>query len=261
MRLDRNRIVSATDARTTLPALLDAATEGRTTHILRDRAIVAHVVPADAQLITADVEATLQWSVANAEASYFVEEIEQDGYRNAGDGIGKVLAWAWECSPDTAVRWFRIYVYALFGTLDGLRIGRPAFGQLWSAVRVGLRGFLLDGPIRDFETALRETLSGVFSAAELAGAGRERDAGDPWPDIDRPTGGWAKRRWRDVAAGMYVPDPAWAYVFGERDEWCRVESVAAGEEVLVRRDGGRKTWSVDEAVWVPYRTKDPYSWG
>ncbi len=68
MRLDSKRLISATEARSTLPALLDGARGGSISHILRGGAVVAHLVPSDALVITPDVGPAINSAVARAAA-------------------------------------------------------------------------------------------------------------------------------------------------------------------------------------------------
>lgn len=262
MRIDQYRLFSSTEARSTLPAILDAAGEGRTSHVIRDRTVAAHIVPPDALVVTNDVEPAIRVAVVSEKAAWLVTEAERNGYRNAGDSLGKVLAWTWESRPDTAVRWFASYALALFDLLEARRIARPAFDTLWWAVNVALRGFLLDGAISDFERTIRERLAdlgydNVFTAAELAGRGRERGIDDPWPDTESFGLGWAKKRWRDIDVGDFVPDPQLQYEFGSVDDWCRVLST---DGALRRMDGGETHLSIDENSWVPFRAQGPWHW-
>jgi hypothetical protein len=113
--------------------------------------------------------------------------------------------------PDVAARWFGAYADAVSDALKAQGIARPPFEPLWWATTVALRGFLLDGPICDFEVAVRTRLFDLgygflFVPSELAGRGRSRTTDDPaghsWGT------GWAKKRWNDIKEGDFVPDPA-----------------------------------------------------
>jgi antitoxin (DNA-binding transcriptional repressor) of toxin-antitoxin stability system len=266
MRLDSNRLISATEARTTLPSLLDAAREGHITHILRDRTVAAHLVPGDALIITGDIEPDLRTHVARTTAGYFVDDIESSGYRHPGDDIGRILAWVWACQEDAAVAWFGTYAAAVAEQLKERRIARPAFDQLWWAMTVALRGFMLDGPIADYEQAIRHRLHDLgygqlFTPSELAGHGRQRGADDPWPD-GQPSGrGWAKRRWQDITTTNFVPDPRLGHTYGTPDDWSRVEAIAPNEATLLHNDGTQSTIAINPDEWVPFHTTAPWRWG
>lgn len=265
MRIDQNRLLPSSEARSTLPALLDAAGEGRIFHIARDRAVAAHLVPPNALIVTSEVEADVRIGLMTHTAAWWVGEIPRSGYRNAGDNLGRLLAWTWECDEAAAVKWFASYALALFDQLEDRHIARPAFGPLWWGVTVALRGFLRDGPIADYEGAIRNRLpelgfGNLFTESELAGHGRLHGDDDPWPDAEPFGHGWAKTRWRDIKVGEFVPDPALGYEFGSIDDWCRVDAVA-DDATLRQADGSVKSWPVDGNAWVPFRNQQSWNWG
>ncbi|QIV79877.1 hypothetical protein [Mycolicibacterium frederiksbergense] len=277
MRIDQNRLVPSTQARTTLPALLDAAHDGRIAHILRDGAVAAHLIPADLLVVTGNVEAALNYSVARHNAAWMADRVEEVGYRHAGDDIGRILAWTWECREDTAVTWFGTYVEALVEILSSRAIARPSFTSVWWALTVALRGFMLDGAIDDYEAAIRERLSdlghgGLFGAAELAGQEVLRSSEDPWPHTPPFGGGWAKKRWGDLSSSvdgsrdLFVPNSTHGYAYGSDDDWLRVEAVdvthgRTGTASLRSADGGQVVTDISAGLWTPYRTEKPWRWG
>lgn len=268
MRLDPKRLVPAVGAGNTLPALLDAAVAGHTTHIVADRRVLAHLVPADTLVVTDTIEQVLLQPAVRAEATRFADEVEKTGYHHAGNTIGQLLGWLWDSSADAALRWFAGYATELTAALGDRRIARPPFDPLWKAVRIALDVDLAPDAVTDFEAAARGRLpefTGLFTAAELAGQGRQRDADDPWPDAT--TGGrcFAKKRWSDVRVGDFVPNHRGAELDYD-DGWCRVEQLA--EELDATRvslrdaDGQDMVQTVhDRAVWLPTRSREPWQWG
>lgn len=264
MRLHPTRLVPATDAGRTLPALLDAAVAGRTSHIVADQQVVAHLVPADTLVLTDVIEDVLLFPAVRAEAVRFADEIEKDGYHHAGNAVGQILAWLWESSSDAALRWFARYATELTDALRDLRIARPPFDPLWGAVRIALDVDLTPSAVQDFEADVRGRLpefTGLFIATELAGHGRQQDAADPWPDAT--TGGrcFAKKRWCDVRVGDFVPNHRGAELDYD-DGWCRVEQFDLTRVLLRDADGQDIVQTVeDSTMWLPIRGREPWRWG
>ena len=247
-----------------LSTLLDAAAAGRAAHLVRDHEVVAHLIPADTLVLTADIAELLLRPVIRAEATRFSDEIEKDGYHHAGNTIGQILAWLWESSSDAAVGWAASYAAELTDALTARRISRPPFDPFWRAVRMALSIGLSDELTQHFEIAVRNRLpefTDLFDTSELAGNDRPRGVGDPWPDT---TGGgrcFAKKRWSDVRVGDFVPNPHGADLDYD-DAWCRVEALDAEQAVLRDADGQQIVRPVDDSsVWLPTRSREPWQWG
>ena len=264
MRVDSTHLVPADQVGAVLPALLAAAAAGRASHIVRDRQVVANLVPVDALVVTADVEDALLQPAVRAEARRFAAEIESAGYQHAGNAIGTVLGWLWESSSAAAVRWIARYATELTDALTARQVGRPPFDPFWKAVGLALTVALTDDAIRDFEGAVRARpgeLASVFSTAELTGQGRHRDDDDPWPDVTARGRCFAKKRFSDVAVGDFVPSHRGADLDYD-DGWCRVEELRTGQVVLRDADGQNLTQPVEEpAAWWPTRSREPWQWG
>lgn len=264
MRIDPNRLVPATQAQTRLPALLDAAAAGHATHIVDNERVLAHLLPADALVLTPDIEEALLGTAVRAEAARFSGEIENAGYHHVGNTIGQMFSWLWQSSSDSAISWVARYATELADALAARRIGRPPFDPFWKAVRIALDIDAPDTAVQDFETALRTRLHGftdLFTAAELAGDTRHRDADDPWPDTTAAGRCFAKKRWSDVRVGDFVP-PHQGVDLDYDDGWCRIERLDAGQAVLRDATGQHFTSQApDDTTWLPTRGREPWQWG
>jgi antitoxin (DNA-binding transcriptional repressor) of toxin-antitoxin stability system len=264
VRSDPTRVVPATQAQTTLSALLDAAVAGQATHIVRDQTVVAHLVSADTLVLTADIEELLLRPAIRAEAAQFSGGIEKDGYHHAGNTIGRILGWLWESSSDAAVCWTAYYADEVTDALTDRRVARPPFDPFWRAVSIALDIDPAGSPIQDFESDVRSRLpeyTGIFTPSELAGHGRPRDADDPWPDTTARGRCFAKKRWSDVRVGDFVPNHQGADLDYD-DGWCRVEQLGAGRAVLRDTTGLDIVQPVDDgSVWLPTRSREPWQWG
>ncbi|MBS9536002.1 hypothetical protein KIH27_20675 [Mycobacterium sp. M1] len=224
-------------------------------------------VPPGALVLTPDIEEVLLGNAFGAEAARFAAEVEQSGYQHAGTTVGALLSWLWEAGGDAAVRWLARYATTVADALAARGIARPPFDPLWRAVRLGLNFETCSDPaeqIAAFEAAARTHLADfteVFTAAELAGHDRARGAADPWPDTTATGRCFAKKRWRDVRVGDFVPARAGVDLDYD-DGWCRVEQFDAGQILLRDATGQRSTVVVDDSsAWLPVRTREPWQWG
>lgn len=258
VRLDPNRLVSAAAAPATLPALLSAAVAGRTTHLVDDGRVLAHLVPANALVITGAVEELLLAPAVHAEATRFADEIARHGYHHPGTVIGAILAWLWESSADAALRWLTAYTAELTAALTAGALSHPSFEPLWAALRPALGGYLVPDEVQDFEAAAR---------ARLAGGGAVRcGPRDPWPEVTPGGRCFAKKRYADVAVGDFIPGHPGADLDYD-DGWCRVERLDLQEPGVIRAslrdaDGQHAVHTAPDAtIWVPSRSAQPWHWG
>src|SRR5699024_2914128 len=128
-------------------------------------------------------------------------EIDNDGYHHAGNAIGQILGWLWQCSDVAALRWLARYAAALTDALARRRINGPPFDPLWRSVSLSLQIALEPDVIADFQRSARGRLPDfidIFTAAELAGGDRPRGDDDPWPDTTPAGRCFAKKRWTDI---------------------------------------------------------------
>lgn len=264
MRTDPTRLVADTQAPGVLPALLDAAQAGRATHIVHDKTVVAHLVPAGALVLDTGIEEALLGAVVGAEAERFAGEIEKHGYQHPGNTVGQLMGWLWESSGDATLRWLGRYATDLSDALAVRRIARPPFEALFKAVRTALAPNLTGDAIGEFETTARGRLAeftDLFGAAELAGHGRQRDPDDPWPDTTAAGRSFAKKRWSDIRVGDFVPRQPGAELDYD-DAWCRVERLDATDVLLRDADGQDVTAPAPDRVqWLPVRGREPWQWG
>ncbi|UQX13416.1 type II toxin-antitoxin system Phd/YefM family antitoxin [Candidatus Mycobacterium methanotrophicum] len=268
MKIDPTRIMNAREFRASLSAVLDSARAGRPTHITRDDRIDGHLVPPTALVHDGNEFLVMMYAAIEAEARFLADDVERSGFHQAGDSIGMVFGWLWQCDPDAAVEWLAKYAYAVTSEFESRGWARPAFGPLWRAMRIAVKVRLLDGEVRDFEEAVRTRLSDwqhPFTPDELSGRPRPRKVDDPWPDTRGSDIGWAKRRWRHVEPGMFVPNPDNGFELSVGDAgWCRVDRVddTGSDIVLQRTDGSEFSYTTPGGdTWVPFRCQEPYRWG
>jgi len=122
------RMRSTTDARNTFNELLGDAERGIVTHIVKGSRVVAHLVPAKARIL--DDSALLELlliSVGESESAYAAENAWLDGHlANAGDSMGRVLAWAWQTDRHVFARALAIFHRGLEAA-RGEHVGRAEF--------------------------------------------------------------------------------------------------------------------------------------
>jgi hypothetical protein len=73
------------------------------------------------------------------EARWLADEVERSGFHQAGDSIGLVYGWLWQCDPEAAVHWLAGYGNAVTLEFESRGWMRPAFGPLWRAMRIALK--------------------------------------------------------------------------------------------------------------------------
>lgn len=142
------RMRSATEARNTFNELLGEAERGMITHVVKGSRVAAHIVPANARIIddTALLELILI-TVAESEATYAAENAwGERGLWNAGDSMGRLLAWAWQTDRNVFARAIAIYHRALEAAL-----GQHIFGptELVPGIETALGVGLSDSEIRE----------------------------------------------------------------------------------------------------------------
>ncbi|MFV8176744.1 hypothetical protein [Mycolicibacterium peregrinum] len=277
MLVNQNRIMTVSDVRTSMSAVLDQARQGFTTHVSREGRIDAHVVPTNALVHQGSEFGVMMEATVDKWATWLVAEACATGFSQGGDPIGKVFAWLWRSDQYKSMAWLEIYWSAVRQKLDERGCARPAFIVLWRTLEVSLGAGLTHEEIREFEAFTRNYLQhdeNPFTLDELAGRDRPRGDNDPWPDTwPGATKGWVKKRWRDLVAGDFVPNPEFAFEIGvDDDHWCRVANLDGTEITLDHADNGDDgktrghrttvhTMADSGSHWVPFRSQPPWHWG
>lgn len=277
MKVDLERMLRASDVRTHFSAVLDDAANGKVTHVIREGQVVAHIVPADKKVVPANALVhdnnellVMMRATLDSEADWLATDVGRSGFHQAGDSIGRVLGWIWDCDPEEAVHWFAQYSIAVTEQFERRQWARPPLAPLWRALSIALGVRLTKDEISDYEQAVRAHLSDYsnpFSSEEIAGHARLRRGDDPWPDTTVYGLGWAKKRWSAVTVGEFVPNPERGFELGTDDEdWCRVTSLhETGDDIsvgLLRADGSEFDHHLPNGEsFVPFQQNGPFRWG
>lgn len=266
MLINQQRIMTMSAARAAFTDVLDRAAEGGTTHISRDGQVCAHIVPVTALVIQGNELDVLMAAAIDESANWLADDVAKSGFFQAGDDIGRVFAWLWRCDPDQAVHYLGSYAHKVTNTFEARGMVRPGLKVLADTLNVALGVSLTKDEARDFQEYARPRLREwyhPFSAQELEGGDRPRDADDPWPDVT-PTGkAFAKKRWRDVTRQQFVanPDRAPEFKIG-LEHWCQVSRVEDTTVFLTHHDSSTSTVSLDEVgdQFVPFQHYGPLGW-
>jgi antitoxin (DNA-binding transcriptional repressor) of toxin-antitoxin stability system len=265
MKINPQRIMNASDARAAISSVLDNALAGYVTHISREGKIEAHVVPANALVHEGNELDAMMVGALESAARWLADDAIKSGFHQAGDSIGRVFAWLWDCDPDKAVTWLAAYGISVIEEFQSRGFMRPSFGVLWEVLANALGVGLSRGDIRDFELRARERLPlhiSPFTLDELAGRPRPRGTDDLWPDTTDSQHGWVKKRWRDVVVGDFVPNPDFGYELSLGDEhWCRITRIDETAITLSRHDGNALDYASSPDQWVPFQCYGPWRWG
>ena len=151
-------MINARDFRSSLSYALDRARDGATTHITRDGRIDGHLVPPDALVHDGNELLVLMTAALEVEARWLADQVQQSGFDQAGDAIGMVFGWLWQCDYAAAVQWLARYGDAVTVEFESRGWMRPAFGPLWRALSGALKVRLADAEINDFQAAARAHL-------------------------------------------------------------------------------------------------------
>lgn len=270
MEVNSKRLVGITHFRQHTTSIMDEVADGKTFHLMRDTAVIGHIVPPNALVIdNENLECCLLSNLIDPEADDFARSVIKEGYlAHVGDSVGRVFAWLWNTDTNKAMRWVTYYAQRVANALRDQRYSRPTYDQLWFAVSRGLSVSMRAADIEDFDQLFRTEISlrdpALFSPAELAGEPRPQEPDDPWPDAvanDRGRG-FTKRRWRHLEAGQYIPDPTLGYTLPEDDHWCRIESITGADAVLQQSDATPIPFTIDNPdTWLPVVGHTPFYWG
>lgn len=125
-------MLRASDVRTHFSAVLDDAANGKVTHVIREGQVVAHIVPAGKKVVPANALVhdnnellVMMRATLDSEADWLATDVGQSGFHQAGDSIGRVLGWIWDCDPEEAVHWFARYSIAVTDQFERRRWARP----------------------------------------------------------------------------------------------------------------------------------------
>lgn len=269
MEINSSRLIGITQFRQQTSPIMEEVAGGKIFHLLRDTAVIGHVVPPNALVIdNENLEFCLLGNVIDPAADDFARTVIREGYlEHIGDDVGRVFAWLWNANPAKAVRWVNYYAQRFTSALRDLNYSRPTFNQLWFAVSRGLSVTMRAAEIDDFEQFLRTELpnvnAGLFTPAELAGGPRPRDTDDPWPDAvpNDPGRGYTKRRWQHLEAGQFIPNPTRGHTLPDDEHWCRIDSINGAEAVLAQPDSTLVQFTApDLGTWLPVLSHMPYYW-
>lgn len=153
VKIRPNRLRSVTDARAQFNSLIADAEAGVTTHVVKGSKVVAHVVPANARLVD-DPQVLNGMIVAHAEdeAAHAAEDAWRDGeFMNAGDPIGRLLAWAWHTDTHLLCQIVAIVHRVLQDAVRQTVDYETLFDGLDTAMRVALD----DGEIHEIRQVLQ----------------------------------------------------------------------------------------------------------
>lgn len=152
MKIRPTRLRSVTDARAQFNSLIADAEAGLTTHVVKGSKVVAHLLPANARVID-DAMLLDAMIIAHAEdeTAHAATAAWRDGhFLNAGDPLGRLLAWAWHTDAHLLCKIVAIIHRALQNavrqTVD--------FDTLFDGLHIAMRVNLDDGEIHE----LRQTL-------------------------------------------------------------------------------------------------------
>lgn len=105
-----DRMITVTEAKPRLHALIADAHQGRMTHIVKGSEVVAHLVPATARIldIKDDERLMVDFTLAllDRETDYLAEVLARnaDPLDHAGDSAGRFFAWAWRTDKHLFMR-------------------------------------------------------------------------------------------------------------------------------------------------------------
>jgi antitoxin (DNA-binding transcriptional repressor) of toxin-antitoxin stability system len=93
-----DRMITVTEAKPRLHALIADAHQGRMTHIVKGSEVIAHLVPPTARIIEEEpLMAEFALALLDRETDYLAGEFARttDFLGHAGDSAGRFFAWAW----------------------------------------------------------------------------------------------------------------------------------------------------------------------
>jgi hypothetical protein len=135
-------------------ALIADAEAGVTTHVVKGSKVLAHIVPASSRMVD-DEQLLDAFIIAHAEdeTAHAAQDAWRDGeFLNAGDPIGRLLAWAWHTDGHLLCKTVAIIHRALQNAVGQTVAFETLFDGLHTAMRVNLD----DGEIREIRTALEQ---------------------------------------------------------------------------------------------------------
>ena len=152
MKIRPNRLRSVTEGRAQFNALIADAEAGVTTHVVKGSKVLAHIVPASSRVVD-DEQLLAGFVVAHAEheTGHAAQDAWREGkFLNAGDPIGRLLAWAWHTDAHLLCKTVAIIHRALQNA-----VGRTVdFETLFAGLHTAMRVSLDDGEIREIRTLL-----------------------------------------------------------------------------------------------------------
>jgi hypothetical protein len=102
-----DRMITVTEAKPRLHALIADAHQGRMTHLVKGSEVIAHLVPPTARIIDEKLlMLDLTLALLDRETDFLAGEFAQttDFLGHAGDSAGRFFAWAWRTDKDLFMR-------------------------------------------------------------------------------------------------------------------------------------------------------------
>lgn len=142
-----NRMRSITQARNAFSTLINDAEEGLTTHIVKGSTVVAHLVPSNAPILD---DRSLRHALIAALAARDAALVGADEWRearlwNAGDTIGRLLAWTWRTDSNLCLQAFALF----HDNLQQVVGSTIELSAIWPGIEVAVRIVLDGGEIAD----------------------------------------------------------------------------------------------------------------
>jgi hypothetical protein len=140
VNINPGRMLTVTDARPKLNALVADAQTGQVTHIVSGGQVVAHIVPANTWIIEDQLALEMMLTALIKQEVTWASRAEEwpDGeLDHVGDVLGRVLGWAWRTDPD------RIFMRAItdyVGRLSQVVGRRLTLQDMHPAMSKGLGG-------------------------------------------------------------------------------------------------------------------------